>query len=245
MSTAKQFIDEIAQSKLGVAIDIYKNTAKRSHDGYLNAEVFQRMRDGKNDDAVRRFFAGPFAQVRIWLPEMFGLYISRFPDHTYTYVVADNLSDEYGKYLGHKDIKPSHAQLYRRVLNELKIPVVENTMSTPVKRSSQAATSFYDWFKKRTMTESPEYMIGHFLAYEITDVLDFPDYLVAALRLWPEKSNVHEFFTQHAESGHDAAFARDLENFFEQNRQRMIEGMGNLLEQWTIFYHRASEEVGA
>jgi hypothetical protein len=245
MNVAKQFIDENSRGDLNAIIDTYKNIAKRPPTGYLNTNIFQRMRDGKNDDAVRDFFAGPFAQVRIWLPEMFGLYISRFTDHPYTYVIVDNLSDEYGKYFGHKNFEPSHAQLYRRVLDELEVKVAENSMSTPVERSSQAAANFYDWFKEQTTTKLPSYMIGHFLAYEITDVLDFPDYLVAAHRLWPQKSNVHEFFTQHAESAHDATFARDLENFFEQNRQKMIEGMGNLLEQWTTFYQQASEEVGA
>ncbi|MEK7557535.1 MAG: iron-containing redox enzyme family protein, partial [Patescibacteria group bacterium] len=156
---------------------------------------------------------------------------------------VDNLSDEYGKYLGHAEIEPSHALLYRRVLNKLGVPVRDGTMTTPAQQSSKAAADFYQWFREKVATESPDYLLGHFLAYEITDVLDFPDYATAALRMWPGDTAIHEFFIQHAESDHDSAFARDLQSFFEENREAMISAMGKLLEQWTVFYQRASEEV--
>ena len=116
-------------------------------------------------------------------------------------------------------------------------------MTTPAQQTSKAAADFYKWFREKVATESPDYLIGHFLAYEITDVLDFPDYTAAAKRMWENNAPVHEFFTQHADSGHDAAFARDLQPFFVQNRKAMISAMGNLLENWTKFYRGASAEV--
>ena len=240
---AKKFVDAIpATASLGSVIEVYKDFA-RQPEGYLHTPVFERMRDGQDDVMVKRFFASPFADVRIWLPEMFGVYVSRFPDHPQTYVVVDNLSDEYGKYLGHINVEPSHALLYRRILDTLNVPVREGTMTTPAQQTSKAAANFYSWFKQRVATESPDYLIGHFLAYEITDVLDFPDYTSAAKRMWSDKPETHEFFTQHADSGHDAAFARDLEPFFEQNRKAMVVAMGVLLENWTKFYRSASEEI--
>ncbi len=244
MNIAKQLETEAQlTTDLSGIVSLYKDLAKRFPDGYLNTLVFERMRDGQNDAVVKRFFAGPFAEVRIWLPEMFGIYISRFPDHPYTYVVVDNLSDEFGKYVGHQKIEPSHAQLYRPILDALEVAVIDGTMSTPTKRSSGAAANFYKWFREKTITEPPAYMLGHFLAYEITDTLDFPDYLTAAQRIWPENTAIHEFFTQHADSGHDASFAHDLQFLFEQNRDAMIAGMGNLLEQWTMFYQGVAKEV--
>jgi hypothetical protein len=117
-------------------------------------------------------------------------------------------------------------------------------MTTPAQPTSEAAADFYAWFKETVATQSAEYLIGHFLAYEITDVLDFPDYTVAANRLWPNRPELQEFFVQHADSGHDAAFARDLQPIFAQNRKVMIEAMGNLLEHWTEFYRGASIETG-
>lgn len=240
---AQEFIDAIpVDADLNSVIKIYKEFANRP-DGYLHTSVFERMRDGKDDTVLRNFFASPFADVRIWLPEMFGIYTSRFPDHPQTYIVVDNLSDEYGKYLGRSDIEPSHALLYRRILDELQVPVKEGTMTTPAQQISKAAADFHSWFKQKVASESPEYLTGHFLAYEITDVLDFPDYTSAIKRMWPDRQDLHEFFTQHADSGHDAAFAKDLQPFFEKNRKPMIEAMGNLLENWTKFYRGASAEV--
>lgn len=244
MEIVNRFVNDASKiDNLTEVIKLYKDFAKDQSDGYLNTYVFQRMRDGKDNEAIKRFFAGPFAEVRVWLPEMFGLYISRFPDYPYTYVVVDNLSDEYGKYLGHNNIKPSHAQLYRRLLDELGVKVLEETMTTPKKKLSKAASNFYNWFKKIVINEPPEYLIGHFLAYEITDVLDFPDYLNFIVRIWPDRKDLHEFFTQHAESGHDAAFSKDLQPLFLNNKQKIIKAMGNLLECWTIFYQEASEEI--
>jgi hypothetical protein len=242
-SIAELFVEITSRTTdLGRVIEIYKEFANRP-DGYLHTPVFERFRDGKDDAVVRRFFASPFADVRIWLPEMFGIFVSRFPDHPQTYIVVDNLSDEYGKYLGRHNIEPSHATLYRRVLEELEVPVREGTMTTPARPTSRAAASFYKWFKERVEKESPDYLIGHFLAYEITDVLDFPDYTTAAKRIWPGRSDLHEFFTQHADSEHDAAFARDLLPFFAKNRKTMISAMGHLLENWTSFYRDASAET--
>lgn len=242
---ARQFgVAHSRNARLGRVIEVYKEFADRTN-GYLHTPVFERLRDGENDAAVKRFFASPFADVRIWLPEMFGIYVTRFPDHPLTYIVVDNLSDEYGKYFGNDEQQPSHALLYRRVLDELGVAVREDTMTTPAKQTSKAAAAYYDWFREQVETEAPEYLIGHFLAYEITDVLDFPDYTIAAKRIWRDKPGVHEFFSQHADSGHDAAFARDLEPFFEENRKPVIAAMGELLEQWTKFYRAASAEVKA
>jgi hypothetical protein len=243
-SIAQQFAKANSDSTdLDRAIEIYKEFANRAN-GYLHTSVFERMRDGADEVVVKAFFASPFADVRIWLPEMFGTFVARFPDHPLTYVVVDNLSDEYGKYLGHSDIEPSHAHLYRRILDVLAVPVLEGTMTTPAQPTSEAAADFYAWFKETVAKQSAEYLIGHFLAYEITDVLDFPDYTVAAKRLWPNRPELQEFFVQHADSGHDAAFARDLQPIFAQNRKVMIEAMGNLLEHWTEFYRGASIETG-
>lgn len=242
---AKQFaVAHSRNSSLDRVIEVYKEFADRSN-GYLHTPVFERLRDGAKDEAVKRFFASPFADVRIWLPEMFGIYVSRFPDHPMTYIVVDNLSDEYGKYFGNDTQQPSHALLYRRVLDELGVAIARDTMTTPARPTSRAAAAYYDWFREQVETEAPEYLIGHFLAYEITDVLDFPDYTIAAKRIWREKPEVHEFFWQHAESGHDAAFARDLEPFFAEHRKPVIAAMGNLLEEWTKFYRAASLEVKA
>lgn len=235
-------IEALQSEKLSDAVAVYKEAAGLPG-GYLNTVIFQRMRDGTDDERVKRFFAKPFAEVRTWLPGMLGLYISRFPDHPYTYVVADNLSDEYGKYVGHGDIEPSHAELYHPLLDELGVEVAEGTMSTPAHPASHAASDFYEWFKNTTATEQPAYMLGHFLAYEITDVLDFPDYYRAAKRIWPHNKGVHEFFTQHAHSGHDSTFARGLQPVFAQNQATMVAAMAQILVRWTTFYEKAAREI--
>lgn len=235
----------LLSSSLRDAIRLYKSSARAGPDGYLNSPVFRQMRSPDGEACVRRFFAGPFAEVRTWLPEMFGLYISRFPDHPCTYIVADNLADEYGKYLGRRSIEPSHADLYRRVLDELDVPVMAETMSTPAVQNSLAAKSFRDWFRHRVVTASPDYLIGHFLAYEITDVLDFPDYSGAVKRIWPKRPDLHEFFVEHAQSNHDDSFSRELQIFYEGHQRPMVEAMAGLLDRWTRFYAEAATEVGA
>lgn len=228
-------------SRLFDVIAAYKKAANLP-DGYLHTPIFQRMRDGKDDRAVQRFFGGPFAEVRTWLPAMFGLFIFRFPDHPYAHVVTDNLSDEYGKYRGSTEIKPSHAQLYRRVLDKIGLPVQEGTVSTLQEQQSKAAQAFYSWFVRVANTTTPNYLLGHFLAYEITDVLDFPDYTIAVQRIWPDDAGILEFFTQHAESGHDVSFAEGLQRFFELNKDTMVSAMANLLVKWTAFYQEAAAE---
>lgn len=240
---SKLFLESVPNSaNLSRAIELYKELAN-GPSGYLRTRIFERMRDGQDDLEVENFFAGPFAEVRTWLPEMFGTYISRFSDYPQTYIVADNLSDEYGKYVGKNKLEPSHALLYRRVLEELHIPIKAGTMTTPANPKSAAAAHFRSWFEERVNSESPEYLMGHFLAYEITDVLDFPDYTKAANRMWPNNMSILEFFTQHAGSGHDASFAADLGPLFKQNRKQILSAMSSLLEHWTRFYLQASEEV--
>ena len=229
-------------NQLSEAVKLYKQEAKSS-EGYLNNPIFQRMRDGKNDELVTKFFAHPFAHVRIWLPQMFGLFIQRFYDHPYAYVVADNLSDEYGKYVGAKKLEPTHADLYNPLLKALKVPVKKETMSTPKTESSNAANNFYKWFREQVENKSVYYLLGHFLAYEITDVLDFPDYTTAIKRIYPDKVEIHEFFTQHAGSGHDESFGKDLQPVYEKHKKEMDEALANLLQHWYIFYEQSLTEI--
>ena len=229
-------------NELQEAINLYKKEAK-SNIGYLNNPIFQRMRDGKDDNLVKRFFTSPFAHVRIWLPQMFGLFLQRFYDHPYAYVVVDNLSDEYGKYAGAKELEPTHADLYRHLLDILKIPIKSETMSTPDTKPSKAANNFYKWFKEQVETKSVYYLLSHFLAYEITDVLDFSDYTTAIKRIYPDESEMHEFFTQHANSGHDESFGRDLQTVYNKHKKEMDEALANLLQHWYIFYEQSFDEI--
>ena len=65
MNITKKFEKETKNIRdLGKVIQIYKDLARRPPGGYLNTPVFERMRDGKDDEMVKRFFAGPFAEVR-------------------------------------------------------------------------------------------------------------------------------------------------------------------------------------
>lgn len=244
---AQEYVDIVQNDprrmELQHVIKLYKDFARAKPDGYLNVPVFEAMRTSPLSSVVTNFLAGPFAEVRTWLPEMFGRFIARFPDYPHTQVIADNLSDEYGKYMGRHKLELSHAELYRRVLDELKVPIQSGTMSTPKTPKSQAAKRFREWFSDVVNTESPEYLIGHFLAYEITDVLDFPDYDKAVKVIWPGRRDLHEFFSEHADSDHDGTFSRGLQSFYEENQYAMVVAMGNLLDHWTVFYVKASEEV--
>ncbi len=61
--------------------------------------------------------------------------------------------------------------------------------------------------------------------------------------MWPQRSDLHEFFEIHANSKHDSVFAKDLEPLFSSNNKEMTKAMGQLLEHWTLFYEEASKEA--
>ncbi len=132
---------------LGEVMSIYKDLARDQKQGYLNTPLFERLQDGKNDGSVKRHLSQGFAQMRTWLPQMFGIFTMRYFDHPYAHVVVDNLRDEFGLYAGHKKKKASHAELYRRVLDELNVEVVKGSMSTPLAQASKANGHFHRFFK--------------------------------------------------------------------------------------------------
>lgn len=145
---------------------------------------------------------------------------------------------------------PEHSALYARILQASGEPIVSGLMSTPGRlRYSEAAADFYIWFDQMVRTKPFPYMMAFFLAYEITDGLDFPDMSTAVKRMFPNEKDLYEFSDVHAASDHDSKFMSTMlsvdPDFFTTNREEVINAMGAILGHWTIFNRRASAESNA
>ena len=71
-----------------------------SKEGYIrSAPIMQRMSDGKNDNAVRDFLKGPWAEVRHWVPQMMALLDKRY--------LVSPTEQKLGDYCSHLTMKPS------------------------------------------------------------------------------------------------------------------------------------------
>jgi|GEM_PF-5576961 hypothetical protein len=233
-------------SETGRIMAELKRLAEDPEDGYLHVPLFERMRDGRNDDAVKKWFLGPFAENRPWLPEMQGIFIARFFDHPYAHVVARNMAEEFGIELNAGEPKPSHSALYRRLLDECGVSVLDGMTSIPIVQRSTGSRIFYDWFRERLETQSAAYLLALLWAYEIEgDKIDFPFFLTAAKRIWPGRTDLLQFFVEHAETTHDIVFGADLQPMFDEHGKEMVGAMCDLHERYVQFYRATSDEVVA
>lgn len=210
--------------------------------GYLTEEIFERFCDGKEDPAILNWLAGPWPHVRTWVPEMHGRFFVRFHDSPYIKTVAENLGDECGLYRDGTE-GDTHAELYARVMRELGVPIKQGTLSTPEGEGFASASTFYGWFREQMDTLPEPAVLGHLLAYEVADDLDFTKYEKAATRLWPGRDDLLEFFLLHRTSGHDETFAERLQPLYEQDPDMMLHAMGNMLPHWRRFYQESWREA--
>ncbi len=208
--------------------------------GYLRGKFFQVVADGTCPESVKAFLGGPFAQMRAPFSRWLATVIARFPDHAETEAFAYNLRDEFGEEPG----RPSHAALYRRLIDELGVQVEEGKVSTPAISSSEAARAVKESCERVVASESLAYLAGFFAGFEATDGPDFTRLGVAVRQIWPDRPDLHEFFHTHAISDHDIKFVANLNPLFLQQKPEFLRGMDDFLKLWTKFYEQATQEVG-